>query len=194
MNKQKSTEQILAELSAPFTTIGLDGKIYPAHKWFQKTKQGGCVPYIDARQVMQRLNDVLGIEGWSNQLIETTSAGLICELSIIVNGQQITKSNVGTKSAFEAEKGQASDAIKRAAVAFGIGAYIYEISPVTIKMAGGKLVTEKNEPLDSPDKLTSYINMKNPYKAKISEVFFSFSKEKQAELNDSFKLIWNNLT
>jgi len=137
---------------------------------------------------------VLGIDGWSNQLIETTAAGLICELSIIVNGVQITKSNVGTKSAFEAEKGQASDAMKRAAVAFGIGAYIYEISPVTLKKNGKMLVTDKGEPLDTPDKLSSYINMKNPYKAKLSEVFYSLSKDKQTELNEMFKTIWANLT
>ncbi len=192
MNK-KTAEQIMAELAAPFTIIGADGKIYPAVKWYQQTNKGICVPYIDARQVTQRLNDVLGIDGWSNTFIETTSSGLICELSLIINGVQITKSNVGTKSNIAAEKGQASDALKRAAVAFGIGAYIYEMAPVQMQVNGGKLVTEKGEPLDTPDKLSSYINMKNPYKAKLSEVFKSLSKDKQTELNALFNEIWNNL-
>ncbi len=166
----KKSETILAELSAPFTMIGLDGRIYPDLKW---RPVGGdfCGAYIDARQAINRLNEVLGIEGWSNQLIETSSSGLICELSLIIEGVQITKSNVGTKSNKDPEK----------------------MAPVKVPKKGGNFVTEKGEPLDSPDKLSSYINMKNPYKAKLSEVFYSFSEDKRKELNDSFKMIWNSL-
>jgi len=188
----KKSETILAELSAPFTMIGLDGRIYPDLKW-RPVGADFCGAYIDARQAINRLNEVLGIEGWSNQLIETSSSGLICELSLIIEGVQITKSNVGTKSNKDPEKGQASSAIKRAASVFGVGAYIYEMAPVKVPKKGGNFVTEKGEPLDSPDKLSSYINMKNPYKAKLSEVFYSFSEDKRKELNDSFKMIWNSL-
>lgn len=192
MNKAKTKEQIYEELCAPFNTIGVDGRIYPDLRW-RPVGGDSFGAYIDARQAINRLNEVLGIDGWSNQLIETSASGLICELSLIIEGVQITKSNVGTKSNKDPEKGQASSAIKRAASVFGVGSYIYGIAPVKLTKKGQFFVTDKGDVLDTNEKWSSYINFKNPYKAKLSEVFYSFSEDKRKELNDSFKLIWNSL-
>ncbi len=173
MNKAKTKEQIYEELCAPFNTIGVDGRIYPDLRW-RPVGGDSFGAYIDARQAINRLS-------------------LICELSLIIEGVQITKSNVGTKSNKDPEKGQASSAIKRAASVFGVGSYIYGIAPVKLTKKGQFFVTDKGDVLDTNEKWSSYINFKNPYKAKLSEVFYSFSEDKRKELNDSFKLIWNSL-
>ena len=63
-------KEIYKMLSSPFTTSGADGKEYPAHKWrVQKGRR--CVPYIDARQVSERLNEVFGLDGWNHTIEET---------------------------------------------------------------------------------------------------------------------------
>ena len=50
---------------------------------------------------------------------------MICELSINIDGTWITKSDGADDSNIEGAKGGISDALKRAAVLFGIGRYLY---------------------------------------------------------------------
>jgi recombination DNA repair RAD52 pathway protein len=176
MNKDN---EIFEKLSRPFTIIGADGKVYPAHKWRVQSTPGGaanCVAYIDARQVSARLNEVFGVAGWSNTLIETGTSGMICEISVFIEGRQITKSNVGTETKVEGKKGQASDAFKRAAVHFGIGAYLHDFAPVVLKMAkhtDGKAypATDNGQVLVNGAALTSYINTKSQYRQKLFEIY-----------------------
>jgi hypothetical protein len=193
--------EIYKKLKEPFMDINAKGDSVPVHKWkVQTTKTGAamCVPYIDSRMVTDRLNSVLGIDGWSNQLIETSESGLICEISVIIEGKEVTKSNIGTFSEYEKEKGQASDALKRAASNLGIGTYLYEIDPVELPVArkGGKtFATTKDGKtlLDTGAKLTSYINEMHPMRMKLSEVYKSLSKKKREKLSDSFKKIWEGM-
>lgn len=194
-------KEIYQKLNAPFETTGVDGQTYSAHKWKPQVinnLEAICVPYIDSRQVIDRLNEVLGVDGWSNTLVEMSGEGLICELTIIVDGKEITKSNIGVKSEYAAEKGQASDALKRAATNFGIGAYLYNMEPVKLKsvVVKGKkyAATEKGEPLMTGDALTSYINMINPLRAKLTEIYKSLDKETQKNVEPQFKKIWEVLT
>lgn len=181
-------------LSAPF--VDADG--VALHKWKMQTKSGVCVPYIDARQVAQRLNDVLGVENWSNTLIEITGEGIICEIKAMINGVEVTKSNIGTPGQIEKEKAMASDAFKRAAVHFGISAYLYEMEPVTLPVVqkGGKTYasTSDGKALMTGDQLTSYINRLHPMKAKMMEVYNYFDQEKRDKLSESFKNIWEAMS
>lgn len=82
--------------------------------------------YIDNRHVMRRLDDVVGIENWQNKIYETRSGTrVLCELSVRINGEWITKTDGSGDTDFEAEKGAISRAMVRAAVHFGIGRYLY---------------------------------------------------------------------
>jgi len=189
MNKQ----EIFQKLAEPFTTMGPDGKVYTAHKWKMQTNSGICVPFIDSRQVSFRLNEVLGVDGWKDSLIESAGNYIICELTLTIDGHDITRSDVGTPGNIEKEKGQASDAFKRAAVKFGIGAYLYNMEPVQMKtVRAGKIypATEKGDPLKTVDALTSYINQKHPLRAKFVEIWNSLDKVKQDSLNTQFSDIW----
>ena len=52
---------------------------------------------------------------------------IICELSCLIDGVWVTKSDGAGDTGTEGEKGAISDAKKRAAVQFGIGRYLYAI-------------------------------------------------------------------
>ena len=88
-------------------------------------KGGKKFRYIDARHVMKRLDEVLGLEYWQTRYHETPSGRVICELSVCINGNWIVKSDGAGDTDIEGEKGAISDALKRSAVLLGIGAYLY---------------------------------------------------------------------
>ena len=82
--------------------------------------------YIDARNVMDRLDSVVGSEGWQDRY-EFHGARTICYLSISVGDEWITKADGAGDTNIEGEKGGISDALKRAAVKWGIGRYLYRL-------------------------------------------------------------------
>ena len=82
--------------------------------------------YTDARAAMKILDETFGCLNWqrSHQMIGNS---LYCTVSVWDNEKQqwISKSDVGTESYTEKEKGQASDSFKRACVSVGIGRELY---------------------------------------------------------------------
>lgn len=136
-------------------------------------KQGCiCVGYIDARQVTDRLDEVLGPENWQCTYSQNKN-NLFCTISVRCGNDWIGKSDCGTESDMEAEKGEASDAFKRAAVRWGVGRFLYELPEMKLKVVKqGKSYApadDKGNALFSKDKLTEYCNsvaQKKPAKAK----------------------------
>lgn len=96
------------------------------------TKNGDkalALAYIDARDVMNRLDSVVGPQNWQNRY-EVHGNKTICYLSIRDADDPvlwITKADGAGDTDVEAEKGSISDALKRAAVLWGIGRYLYDI-------------------------------------------------------------------
>lgn len=102
----------------------------PTPKEAIKTRPGkgksGALRYVDARYVMERLDEAVGPFGWTDTYRET-DGGTICTISITLDGEVwVPKSDVGTPSNIEGVKGRYSDAFKRAAVKWGIGRDLYE--------------------------------------------------------------------
>jgi hypothetical protein len=85
-----------------------------------------ALAYIDARDVMERLDQVCGAPDWQDRY-EVHGGRVICYLSIRVNDEWITKADGAGDTQVEAEKGGLSDAFKRAAVKWGIGRYLYDL-------------------------------------------------------------------
>lgn len=83
--------------------------------------------YIDAREARARLNEVVGFNNWQTK-IRVEFNKTICDLSIRLDGEWITKSEGAGDTDFEADKGAISDAFKRACIAWGIGEYLYNLS------------------------------------------------------------------
>lgn len=81
--------------------------------------------YIDQRDAITRLNEVLGPENWGCEYL-SDGARLTCALSLAVDKDTfIIKSNGAGDTDFEGTKGGYSDAFKRAAVLAGVGMYLY---------------------------------------------------------------------
>jgi len=85
-----------------------------------------ALAYIDARDVMRRLDDVCGPNGWQCRYPHATTK-TICEIGIKCGDEWIWKANGAGDTDIEAEKGAISDAFKRAAVLWGIGRYLYDM-------------------------------------------------------------------
>lgn len=104
---------------------------------YQATK-GIALAYIDARDVMKRLDDVCG-DNWQ---VEYPFDGC-CRIGIKIDGEWIWRSNGAGETEVEGEKGRFSDAFKRAAVLWGVGRYLYYLPNVWCDLDNGKI---KNPP------------------------------------------------
>jgi hypothetical protein len=90
-----------------------------------------ALAYIDARQVMHRLDTVLGMVNWRDEFTFLDGGQCLCRLSVRIAGEWITKEDVGgesdQKDDGDRRKAAVSDALKRAAVKFGIARYLYDL-------------------------------------------------------------------
>lgn len=86
-----------------------------------------ALAYIDARDVMDRLDAVCGAENWQDRYEETARGRIICTISINIEGHWINKSDGAGNTDVEGDKGALSDAMKRAAVKWGIARYLYSL-------------------------------------------------------------------
>jgi hypothetical protein len=92
-------------------------------RW-RKGGGGAELAYITARDVMDRLDATVGFANWQTSY-RWIGDRMICKLSVRIDGEWITKSDGADDSNIEGAKGGISDALKRAAVLFGIGRYLY---------------------------------------------------------------------
>lgn len=86
-----------------------------------------ALAYIDARDVMDRLDSVCGPENWQAEYNETPKGRVICRIGIRADDGWVWKSDGAGATQVEGEKGGISDALKRAAVAWGVGRYLYRL-------------------------------------------------------------------
>jgi hypothetical protein len=85
-----------------------------------------ALAFIDARDVMDRLDDVCGPGGWQNRYT-ATDRKTVCEIGVKLDGEWVWKADGAGESDIEAEKGALSDAFKRSAVRWGVGRYLYHL-------------------------------------------------------------------
>jgi hypothetical protein len=117
----------LEQLKAPFPPSDVSWRIGQAGK-----KQNGDIwakvlAYIDNRNIQERLDSAVGPANWKNEYTKGPEGGVLCGLSIKVDGEWITKWDGAENSDIEPIKGGLSDSMKRAAVQWGIGRYLYEL-------------------------------------------------------------------
>ena len=83
--------------------------------------------YVTNRAIQNRLDDIFGADNWRNEYREWSDGAVICGLSIRIGGEWITKWDGADKTDIEPTKGGLSDSMKRAAVQWGIGRYLYNL-------------------------------------------------------------------
>lgn len=130
-------------LRAPFPPMSVSWRVGATNG--DKTK-GLALAYIDARDVMERLDKVVGPENWENRYPHAGQK-TVCEIGIKIDGAWIYKADGAGDTDTEAEKGALSDAFKRAAVRWGIGRYLYDLdSPwVELEARGRSFVIKSSE-------------------------------------------------
>jgi hypothetical protein len=125
------TKELAAALAEPFPADDIGFKPQTTSK--DGNKALACA-YIDARNVMDRLDAVVGPENWQDDFEVMPNGNVVCRLSLRVGGEWITKTDVGgesdQKDPGDREKAAFSDALKRAAVKWGVGRYLYSLPAV----------------------------------------------------------------
>jgi hypothetical protein len=94
----------------------------------EQTGKARVVAYADARAVQDRLDEVVGPGGWSFTWEPVTVKGedvMVAKGTLTIYG--ISKSDAGGASNFEQSLGAVSHCLKRAAVHWGIGRYLYSV-------------------------------------------------------------------
>jgi|SRR5262245_4906575 len=119
---------IFRELAAPFPVDEVQFKPQVV-----KGSRALAIAYIDARAVMDRLDAVVGVHNWQDRYLLLPDNAIQCRLRVRIHGEWVAKADVGSPSdqpdGGDRLKAAFSDALKRAAVKFGIGRYLYGLPP-----------------------------------------------------------------
>jgi hypothetical protein len=90
-----------------------------------------ALAYVDVRAIQDRLDTVCGVAGWQDSYRVLPDGAVVCRLRLKIGEQWITKVDVGSPSGQpdngDRTKAAFSDALKRAAVKFGVGRYLYRL-------------------------------------------------------------------
>ncbi len=130
-------------LSAPFPPSAVSWRVGSTS---QDKKSALCLAYLDARDIMDRFDAVCGPAGWQCRYSHVGSI-TVCEIGVKVGDEWIWKADGAGQSDIEGEKGALSDSIKRAAVRFGVGRYLYSLGNTwaEIEPAGRSFRIKKSE-------------------------------------------------
>lgn len=156
----------MRDLAAPFPDGAISWRVGKVSEKDPNNPVGMALAYIDARDVQERLDHVCGQAHWQDRYVETAKGRIICTLAIRIAGEWIEKSDGAGDSDVESEKGAISDALKRAAVKWGVGRYLYNMdSPwVGVEKFGKSSVIKKTERAKLDKIHANFVrnNFKNP--------------------------------
>lgn len=130
-------------LAAPFPANKISWRVGSTT---QDKKKGLALAYVDARDVMERLDEVCGAGGWQCRYPHA-GAKTCCDIGLLISEQWVWKSDGAGDTDFEGDKGAFSDAFKRAAVRWGVGRYLYGLPTqwVEIEQRGRSYAIKKSE-------------------------------------------------
>jgi len=171
MKMNNNHEEIIKRLREPFPFDSIEWKIQVTT---QDKSRGMAVPYMDARAVQKRLDDVVGPFNWKNVYSLWHDNSQICGISIFnaERNEWVTKFDGAENSDIEPIKGGLSDSFKRAATAWGIGRYLYQLegSWVDIEAKGKSSAIKQNQ----------LSKLENEYNAVVNKIFGIADKKQTA--------------
>jgi len=200
-------------LDAPFPSEDIEWRIQQAGKSGEKI-WAKVLAYVTNRAIMKRLDEVCGKAGWRNEYRDIpNNGGVECGISIKVEGEWITKWDAAENTQVEAVKGGRSGAMKRAAVQWGIGRYLYNLeegfATVSTQRANGYHYARSKEvgtfywqppalpawalPLTVSLKTESAESMREPVEAESILAEFSDYASKETDikkLTEEYKKTW----
>ncbi len=124
-----STPIDLSRLGDFFEPEDIEWRLIAASK---KTNKGLVAPYLDNRAIMDRLDTVCGPAGWKNEFSPGPDGGVVCGISVYVThadgaSEWITKWDGAQNTDIHPVKGGLTTSMRRAAVHWNIGRYLYRI-------------------------------------------------------------------
>lgn len=135
--------ELLQKLSAPFPANDIEWRI----QQLDKTKlKASVLAYITARGVINRFNDVCGLGGWDEadpKYVEVADSkgkietGFIRGLKVLTEKGWVTRYDGAPCTDIEPLKGGMSDSLKRVAVHFGVGVYLYDLKNNKVTLIEG---------------------------------------------------------
>ena len=118
-------------LKEPFQASEIDWRVGQSGKTAQGKVWCRVLAYLTSRAVMERLDAVFGCDGWEDEYVPGPAGGVVCRLSVhFLDGEterKITREDGAENTDIEGVKGGISGALKRAAVKYGIGRYLYDL-------------------------------------------------------------------
>ena len=131
----------MERLRAPFPAQDVEWRV---GRTFANGEKGVMLPFISARGIQQRLDEVFGVEGWTPEYKVVPDMGVICTLRCKAGDAEIVKSDGAEFSQVAGLKGGISGSLKRAASVMGIGRYLYDLNEVNVNLSNkrfyGKIV------------------------------------------------------
>lgn len=154
MNKEN-----LTKLLEPFAPEDIEWRVQQSG--IKNDKAWAMVlAYVQNRAVQQRLDDVCGPENWKNKFETAPDSGVMCGISIKIGDEWIDKWDGAENTQIEAVKGGLSGAMKRSAVQWGIGRYLYKLETVFVQVSdkGQHYIGVKENHDDKYPKIKGYWN------------------------------------
>ena len=113
--------------------------------------------YVPNRAIMDRLDETVGPENWTNDFSQSPNGGVLCTLGVRVEDSWVFKTDGADNTEVERVKGGLSNAMKRAGVQWGIGRYLYKLPTTfaTFNASGSRKTRIEGDPYKwSPPRLT----------------------------------------
>lgn len=118
-------------------TYGKLAERFPAEAHKTRKQGGQDLVYVTGEMVISRLNEALGVTGWSWRVVREgmtdVEAWVLGELTATIDGQTITRQHYGNQDVKRGQHGVAdlfkaanTDAIKKAATTIGVALYLYD--------------------------------------------------------------------
>lgn len=114
------------KLKEPFSPVDIEWRIQSSGLKASGLPWGKAFAYVQNRAIQERLDDVCGAF-WCNEFKQGPGGGVLCGISILIDDGWVTRWDGAENPDFEPVKGGLSNAMKRAAVQWGMGRYLYKL-------------------------------------------------------------------
>jgi len=171
MESKQQKQDIRAKLLEPFDPFDIEWRVQQAGQQANGKRWALVLAYVTNRAIMERLDDVFGIDGWQNEFQYMPDGGIVCGISARLAGEWVTKYDGADKTQIEATKGGLSGAMKRAGVQWGIGRYLYDLESTFVTLL------DKDQKEQGYDYLTAIVDKQKFWYDRPSLPKFALPKE-----------------
>lgn len=137
-------DELMKRLGAPFLPDEIEWRVQSAGLNNDGEPWAIVVPYVQSRAIQQRFDETVGPFGWQTKFLRWHENSQLCGIGIHCDddfrpNEWVWKFDGAENTKIESIKGGISDALKRTAVQWGIGRYLYSIPKTYAKCSLKKI-------------------------------------------------------